>query len=362
MVSKISAAFFLSLSLSFGSAAGFAQSADETALTKTLSEEFVLSRGSEVYLNSSSANEEAIKALDRNGQMMIQQFYQVQKLGANSGLAADDLQRFNAMAAAGALYLPAQFFTGTLNASGGVQALSQDARLYRASEAIDPEPGNPKVRPQFSAADQDDQRARVQALVPQIESLQQVGGFSNKCPSALAAGVPSTAINAAMNCYQQNKSIFKNPMIVIMDLTKPSTQKRFFVLDANTGQLLSSDYAMHGRGVGSGAGSHKTPAGMHYLDQSLYRSGRPYKLGVEMKGLESRNKNSHARAIRLHDWGLEKDIAEGFSPPTWGCVGVSDQAMQSLQGQVSGGSLMFNYTGSKEDEQLQNGVCSFKKP
>lgn len=355
-------AIFISFILCFGSIAGNAQSSSEVVTAKALSEEFVLSRGAEVYLNKSSANEEAIKALDRNGQMMIQQFYQVQKLGANSGLAADDLQRFNAMAAAGALYLPAKIFASSPNSSSSMQVLGQEARLYRASEAIDPEPSNPLVRPQFSAADPADQKARELALVPQIESLQQVGSFSNQCPSALAAGVPAAAINAAMNCYQQNKSLFKKSNIVIMDLTKPSTQKRFFVLDAETGRLLSSEYAMHGRGVGSGAGSHKTPAGMHYLDQSLFRSGKPYKLGVEMKGLESRNQNSHARAIRLHDWGLEKDIAEGFSPPTWGCIGVSDQTMQSLQGKVSGGSLMFNYTGSKEDEKLQSGVCSFKKP
>lgn len=325
----------------------------------SLGQDFVLPAGSEVQINAAQAAE-SYKGVTPSGSVQIQDYYQVQYLKYVQDMEKADQERYNKAAQMGLLYIPVSAISA-MNTGGdvGVRTVktSADAGLFRASESIDPAPNNPKVRPEFSSADPSDNLAREKEILEGIEGLNSAGRSSNQCQSAKLAGVPEAAYNSAMNCYQQNKDKFSNPYIVIMDLTKASTSKRLFILDAKTGAVVQSEYAMHGKGVGSVAGENGTPSGFHKLDGKLFRNGRPYRLGLEMKGMEKKNANSHERAIRLHDWGPESNLKLGLAPRTWGCIGVADEVMPELQNKLAGGTLLLNYTADADQLRQQSGVC-----
>lgn len=347
-MNKVATLFFVVLTL---------LSKARAQVSPTLGQDFILPAGSEVQIKSAEA--QVYKSVDATGQVQVGSYYQVNYLKYVKDLEDAEKARYNRAAEMGLLYVPVTALAGGFGSSGSVKT-QKEVGLFRSSDAIDRDPQNASVRPDFSAADSKDEAARNQSILENIDQVNSQGRSSVSCSSAQKAGITPAAFYAATNCYHQNKEKFKSSKIVIVDLTKPSTQKRFFVVDASTGQVLKSEFAMHGRGVGTQAGANGTPPGFHKLDGKLFRNGRPYRLGLEMKGLESKNQNSHDRAIRLHDWGSKSNIEKGLAPPTWGCVGVPDEAMPSLQEELAGGTLMFNFTGDADQMAQQSGACHLK--
>ena len=98
------------------------------------------------------------------------------------------------------------------------------------------------------------------------------------------------AFRQAVAGYNRIKEKSK-PILTLIDFSKPSTEKRFFVFDMEKKQLLYSSVVSHGRNSGENYatsfsnqnGSYKSSLGF-YLTENTYQGGNGYSL--ILNGLE----------------------------------------------------------------------------
>ena len=125
--------------------------------------------------------------------------------------------------------------------------------------------------------------------------------------------------------------LVKNNLLTIIDYSKPSTQKRLFVLNMATGEILFNSLVAHGRRSGlnyatdfsNKEDSHKSSLGF-YVTLNTYVGENGYSL--KLKGCESGiNDKAYSRAIVLHGAGYvsEKFIRQnGYLGRSYGCPAV----------------------------------------
>jgi len=98
----------------------------------------------------------------------------------------------------------------------------------------------------------------------------------------------------------------KKQLLTFIDFTKPSTERRFFVLDMKEKKILYESHVAHGRNSGGNfatsfsneMGSYKSSLGF-YLTSQTYNGGNGYSLLLD--GLEKGiNDKARARAIVIH--------------------------------------------------------------
>ena len=118
----------------------------------------------------------------------------------------------------------------------------------------------------------------------------------------LGGTVNFIAFRQAVAGYNRIKEKNK-PILTLIDFSKPSTEKRFFVFDMEKKKLLYSSVVAHGRNSGENYatsfsnqyGSYKSSLGF-YLTENTYQGGNGYSLilnGLE-KGI---NDKAKARSI-----------------------------------------------------------------
>ena len=132
---------------------------------------------------------------------------------------------------------------------------------------------------------------------------------------------------------------------ILVDYSKHSLKKRFFVVDLNNGNVVMKCLCGHGRGGESTIlkGDFSNVAGSYCSSLGHYRIGRErkmYKLpamAFELDGLDNTNSNARSRAILLH---------KSFGPMSLGCVTVSlsryNKVAELLHSQ-SGGVILWAY-------------------
>ena len=114
----------------------------------------------------------------------------------------------------------------------------------------------------------------------------------------LGGTVNFIAFRQAVAGYNRIKEKNK-PILTLIDFSKPSTEKRFFVFDMEKKKLLYSSVVAHGRNSGENYatsfsnqyGSYKSSLGF-YLTENTYQGGNGYSLilnGLE-KGINDKAK------------------------------------------------------------------------
>ncbi|MGL6023460.1 MAG: murein L,D-transpeptidase catalytic domain family protein [Cetobacterium sp.] len=109
----------------------------------------------------------------------------------------------------------------------------------------------------------------------------------------------------ALNGYKKIDSK-KKQLLTIIDYSKPSTEKRFFVIDINSKKILINSYVSHGKNSGSNiatsfsnkVSSNKSSLGF-FLTENTYMGGNGYSL--VLNGLERGiNDKAKERYIVIH--------------------------------------------------------------
>jgi L,D-transpeptidase catalytic domain len=174
------------------------------------------------------------------------------------------------------------------------------------------------------------------------------------------AGLSQNAFTLAVKGldYCNSKGLAKNRNIIaVIDFTKPSTQKRLFVIDIARGKLLLQSLVAHGKNSGEKyAGrfsnkeeSHQSSLGL-YITLGTYTGKHGYSL--KLKGCESGiNDNAYNRDIVLHgaDYVSESFItARGFLGRSEGCPAVPEKLHKKIIDYIKGGSCLFIYHPSPE--------------
>jgi L,D-transpeptidase catalytic domain len=172
----------------------------------------------------------------------------------------------------------------------------------------------------------------------------------------ISADMFACAMKGFNHLREQNK-LSNTSCITVADFSKPSTQKRLFVIDTETGNVIFKTFVAHGRNSGkeyarafSNAASSYAISPGFYITSETYNGKHGYSL--KLKGCERGiNDNAFRRAVVLHgaDYVSESFIRQnGYLGRSQGCPAVPNELSQKIIDVIKGGSCLFIYFPSKK--------------
>ena len=175
-----------------------------------------------------------------------------------------------------------------------------------------------------------------------------------------SSGLSYDAFEQALKGYHyflHSKMLQKSNLLTIIDYSKPSSQKRLYVLDMNSGNILFNTWVAHGRNSGynyatefsNDEESHKTSLGF-YITQNTYTGINGYSL--KLKGCEKGiNDKATERAIVFHgaEYVSESFIREhGYLGRSYGCPAIPLMISKKIIDKIKNGTCMFLYHPTKK--------------
>lgn len=169
-------------------------------------------------------------------------------------------------------------------------------------------------------------------------------------------GLSKTVFNYAMkgfNYLVQTGKLAKDNIISIVDFSKPSSQKRLFVIDLTNLRVLYNTYVAHGVNSGKEYAnqfsntpeSNKSSLGF-YETKNTYLGGNGYSL--RLAGLEKGiNDNAERRDIVIHgaEYVDESLIrAQGYIGRSWGCPALPEKLHKPIIDKIKNGTCLFIYS------------------
>lgn len=202
---------------------------------------------------------------------------------------------------------------------------------------------------------------RYVATIYQTANLQQYG---------LDMAVFQKALTGYINLKATNKLPQNSSIITVVDFNKSSREKRMWIIDLATNQLLLNTWVAHGQGSGNDMAnefsntneSHQSSLGF-YLTDDVYmgKHGRSLRLDGLDEGF---NAKARARAIVVHaaDYVCQNSIDKlGRLGRSFGCPAVSPEVRDQVIDDIKGKTVLFingnnsSYTSKYLDENsLEN--------
>lgn len=203
------------------------------------------------------------------------------------------------------------------------------------------------------------------------------GGDEDRNPNAK----PDITNTTYINCNLEEKldlKIFKNAMeslnemeynnediVTIIDFSKPSAEKRLFILDLKNQKLLYLTFVAHGKNTGLNIATKFSNTNRSLQSSlGLYQTGEPYQgkhgYSLRLDGLEKGfNDNARSRAIVIH--GAEyvsEDFIEshGRLGRSWGCPALPVEETKEIIDLIKGGTCLYIYADDKN--YLENSILS----
>lgn len=162
----------------------------------------------------------------------------------------------------------------------------------------------------------------------------------------------------ALNAYNRarHEGYDMHEMLTVIDFSKPSYQRRFWVFDLRDNRLLFDDYVAHGKNSGDVVPMRFSNQ-MDSLESSIgvYATEDPYygQLGyaLHLKGLEPGfNDNARERAIVIHGaWYVTPQFihAHGRTGHSWGCPALNPDIVHPVINAIAHGTIVFAYYPEK---------------
>jgi hypothetical protein len=141
-------------------------------------------------------------------------------------------------------------------------------------------------------------------------------------------------------------------LLSIIDYSKPSTQKRFFIIDVENHKLLYHTLVAHGKKSGYvNATKFSNKIGSYKSSLGFFRTGNSYfgirGYSLQLEGLEKGiNDNARLRGIIIHGANyVDERLANGNEVigRSWGCPAVSKKLSKEIINLLRGGSLLYIY-------------------
>ncbi len=172
--------------------------------------------------------------------------------------------------------------------------------------------------------------------------------------------IPFTIFEMAMIGFYNIEDLKISDKIVIIDYSKPSTAKRFYVIDLENKKLLYQSLVAHGKNSGNNFAStfsnelnSKQSSLGFFITAETYEGKHGYSLkldGIE-KGI---NHNARERNVVIHqaDYVSEKFIQkQGRLGRSWGCPALPKALSEKIINSISGGRCVFIYGNDKSYQQ-----------
>jgi hypothetical protein len=196
-------------------------------------------------------------------------------------------------------------------------------------------------------------------------SLLLTGASAAMANSANSAGINPTALKLGMNAYKyaQEHGQVNKPYLTIVDLSMPSKERRLWVIDVKTNQVLANELVANGKnsGIDRGVRFSNSPSSKE-SSLGVYKTANTYigKHGQSLRviGLEKGiNSNALSRAIVVHPAAYvnsEFAATHGRVGNSWGCFALSQRVAPKVINLIKGGSVIFAYAPQeKSDPNLQ---------
>lgn len=170
-------------------------------------------------------------------------------------------------------------------------------------------------------------------------------------PEATPSGLSEEAWSHALAAHEQATvlGLTVKPLIAVIDFSRPSTERRLWVVDINTREILANEFVAHG--VRSGGvyatrfsnrwGSNQSSLGT-FVTANAYYGVRG--LSLRLKGLEPGiNDRAWDRGIVLHGTPnvTPERARQGSQGRTEGCPAVSREAARRLVPLLEDGVVVF---------------------
>lgn len=186
--------------------------------------------------------------------------------------------------------------------------------------------------------------------------------FSNNDPlheiTSQARNLTPNILKMAMSAYERAKQegLVEKQIVTIIDYSKPSTEKRLWVVDLEHKKVLFNTMVAHGRNSGLTLARNFSNE-YHSLASSIgvFLTGRTYfghnGYSLVMEGLEEGiNDNAEARHIVFHPAPY---VSEDYMHRTgrigrsWGCPALSPHVAPQIIDTIKDGTLVFAYYPDK---------------
>jgi L,D-transpeptidase catalytic domain len=142
-------------------------------------------------------------------------------------------------------------------------------------------------------------------------------------------------------------------ILSIVDFSLPSSQKRLFIIDMESGKLLFNTWVSHGRNSGTDMAtrfsnnpeSFQTSLGF-YITGNTYRGEHGYSLKLEGQE-QGINDNALLRKIVIHGAAYvnQRTIAQkGYIGRSLGCPAIPDKLHKAIINVIRDGSCLFLYS------------------
>lgn len=170
-------------------------------------------------------------------------------------------------------------------------------------------------------------------------------------PDAMPSGIPEEAWMHALAAHEQATVLgfTSKSLLTIIDFSRPSTERRLWVVDIHTRQVLAHEYVAHGvRSGGVYATRFSNRSGSNQSSLGTFVTANAYYgvrgLSLRLRGLESGiNDRAWDRGIVIHGTpNVSADRARsGSQGRTEGCPAVSREAAQRLVPLLEDGVVVF---------------------
>ena len=156
----------------------------------------------------------------------------------------------------------------------------------------------------------------------------------------------------AANCAVRSGAVANPSTLTVIDYSKPSTEKRLWVFDLRSREMVYQELVAHGQGSGGNVPTffsndpetHSTSLGL-FVTADTYVGKNGYSLRLD--GLDRGfNDNARERAIVMHGApyvSAEFAQAQGRLGRSWGCPALPATVARDVIDRVKGGGLIFAY-------------------
>jgi len=172
----------------------------------------------------------------------------------------------------------------------------------------------------------------------------------------LDSNVAELALIAYKNA--QEEGLARRPVLTIIDYSKPSTERRLWVIDLRKQKVTHEELVAHGKNSGGNYanafsdqnGSLESSIGVYVTDKHAYNGKHGYSLRLE--GLDKGyNDKAASRAIVVHGAYYVNDylaIHAGRLGRSWGCPALDLKIVHPVIDEIKGGSVLFAYYPDKK--------------
>lgn len=207
----------------------------------------------------------------------------------------------------------------------------------------------------------------------QEPELQSFDHYANSFYEDLEAeGLNFQAFRQALSAYKQldSKDQLKNDRyLTLIDMSKTSKKKRFFLIDLHTEELIHSSVVAHGKNSGlEFANRFSNKVNSHQTSLGFYRTAETYygKHGYSLRldGLESSNNNARKRAIVIHSakYANPEFIDQyGRLGRSFGCPSLPEENYTQVIEKIKEGSLLYIYYPDKSYVQSSELIQDYPK-